>query len=127
MMCCQCRFFTVNFYPSYIFSVFNVQSLSFLSERKSQKICHDNQSPDSRYRGNSNSVRYIKFTSNKWQQATHVYNLSNMSQIFTESLIIPLQILNIMRTLSHYTHTDCIKNRKQINDNLQHLQILGIL
>jgi hypothetical protein len=44
-----------------------------------------------------------------------------LSQIFVESLITPLQILNIMTPLCYYTDTDCIEDSKRINDNLQHL------
>jgi hypothetical protein len=75
-MCCQFQFFTIAVYTSYTFSVSNAY-LHFCLKENNKKICYDNQSPDSRYRGNSNSVRYIKFTSNKGQKATRVYNLSN--------------------------------------------------
>jgi hypothetical protein len=44
-----------------------------------------------------------------------------LSQIFRESLIIMLQILNIMTPLCYYMDTDCIEDRKQINDKHQHL------
>jgi hypothetical protein len=50
-----------------------------------------------------------------------------LSQIFTESLIILLQNLKLMAPLCYYTNADCTEDRKQINDNLQHLQILGTL
>jgi hypothetical protein len=50
-----------------------------------------------------------------------------LSQIFRESLIIMLQILNVITSLCYYMDADCIDDRKQINNNLQHLQILGTL
>jgi hypothetical protein len=123
-MCCQFQFFSIAFYTSYTFSVSNVYSHFCLTENNKKKICHDNQSPDSRYRGNSNSVRYIKFTSNNGQQATFVYNVSNtVTNLY--------RIINYPITNPQHNGTSmllhCIEDRKQINDNLQHLQILGTL
>jgi hypothetical protein len=101
------------FYISYTFFVSNVQSPFCLTENN-KKICHDNQSPDIRYRGDSNSVRYIKFTSSKGQQTKPVYNMSYTVTIFRESLVILKQILNIMTALCYYTDTDCMGDRKQM-------------
>lgn len=44
---------------------------------------------------------------------TCLYNLS-LSQIFREPLLVLLQILSIMTTLSHYMDSDCIKVRKKM-------------
>jgi hypothetical protein len=67
----------------------------------------------SRHRGNSNTVRYITFTSEANTQHVPII-CQTLSQTFRESLIIPLQILNIMIPLHYHMDTDCIKERKQM-------------
>jgi alkyl hydroperoxide reductase subunit AhpF len=54
-------------------------------------------------------------TKGKIQQMSRICQI--LLQTFRELLIILLQILNIMRTPSHYMDTDYIEDGKQINDD----------